>query len=116
MLKVRGGNEKRLFLCNSYFVVLAMRPSGQCAVCKVEKSRAQYDRHGLQRHLTDNDALVCLNCRDLGYSPADVTKYLCAGKHESGHRAFEAKHLQRWKEGSRQHVFCQSCIEMHRDA
>ena len=81
----------------------------KCAVCKVEKSCAQYDPNVLQRHLTDNSALVCLDCRNLGYSPADVTKYLCAGKHECGHLAFAMRHLQRWKEGSRQHVFCQSC-------
>ena len=29
MRKVREGNEKRLFLCNSYFVVLAMRQSNK---------------------------------------------------------------------------------------
>ena len=81
----------------------------KCEVCELEQNPKDFDAEILTNHKFHDRKAVCLQCEELGYSPADTASYTCQsnGGHRCGHLAFNRMYSKR-RSGK---FVCKACAE-----
>ena len=74
----------------------------KCDVCGHEKGSDKFKAALLEHNAHHGRKVVCIQCGERGYSPADVRSYQCQGNggHACGHLAFPRQALKHAKQRS----------------
>ena len=77
-----------------------------CEVCQEAQAASAFDADVLRHARYDNGHFVCKRCKKNGFTPKDITVYMCSTGHTGGHLAFNTDLLHNRKRGHSPTLTC----------